>query len=63
MNESTAWESASDPPFPLFEIGVVIADSKWKKTIKHIAVNSRPPSIVQSAAIVFHVDATTVDRE
>lgn len=49
MNESAARESASDPPFSLFNIGVDTADSYLRKTIKHITVNCRPPSIARQA--------------
>lgn len=36
-------ESASDS-FSLFKVAVVTANINWPKTIKHNAVNCRPPS-------------------
>lgn len=53
----------SAPPFPLSKINMITADSNQQKTIKHIAVNLRPPSIVQPVATIFNVEAAAVDGE
>lgn len=57
MSESAASESTSDPPFSLYNIGINSGGNIVRKTIKHIAVNCRPPSIIQSAATIFNVEA------
>lgn len=62
-NESAARESTCDPPFALLKVGEVSADSYQQKTIQHIAVNCRLPSIARPTATLFHVEATAVDGE
>lgn len=63
MGQRVARESASDPPFSLFMISVVMTDSNRQKTKQRDAVNCRAHYIARRAVTIFNVEATVVGGE